>query len=181
MGAKVIYAIVGRYMNGKEVTGYQLQDARGKSRRFTKEQVYYLAGKEVITNCTGQIYEDKVILKGKGMSLNDLPIADERSGEIRNTSLIGRVKKGKTQVDAMNQYMIVGKLTSGGKVVGYVIRNAGGAIRRTDKNTVLEMAKEGKIGNARVQMYNGMPLLRGVGENLNNLPCEEVRTLAKAK
>ena len=181
MAAKVFYAIIGRYMNGKEVTGYQLQDESGKSKRYTKEQVYFLVGKGAITNCSGQIYEDKVILKGKGINLNDLPIADERKGSIRNTEAVGKVRKGKTSTDVMNQCIIVGRLEANGRTVGYTVKNAGGATRKLKREDVLTLAKNGGIGNARVQMYKGKPLLRGVGVNLNDLPSEEMQTKAKAQ
>lgn len=181
MAAKVFYAIIGRYMNGKEVTGYQLQDEGGKSKRYTKEQVYFLVGKGAVTNCSGQIYEDKVILKGKGINLNDLPIADEKSGSIKNTEVVGKVRKGKTSTDVMNQCIIVGRLEANGRTVGYTVKNAGGATRKLKREDVLTLAKNGGIGNARVQMYKGKPLLRGVGINLNDLPSEEMQTKAKTQ
>lgn len=181
MAAKVFYAIIGRYMNGKEVTGYQLQDESGKSKRYTKEQVYFLVGKGAVTNCSGQIYEDKVILKGKGINLNDLPIADEKSGSIKNTEAVGKVRKGKTSTDVMNQCIIVGRLEANSRTVGYTVKNAGGATRKLKREDVLTLAKNGGIGNARVQMYKGKPLLRGVGINLNDLPSEEMQTKAKTQ
>lgn len=46
MAARITYQIVGRYMDGKEVTGYHLQSMdTGKSGRHTREQVVFLVGK----------------------------------------------------------------------------------------------------------------------------------------
>ena len=178
---KVSYSIVGRYMNGKEVTGYQIQSTKGESKRVTREQLCLLVGRGDITNCTGQVYKKKVILKGKGININDLPIVDEKNSKVKNTDKIGAIKKGTSNTDAVNQLMIVRKLVSGGKPVGYVLRNAGGAERKIKRDEVVTLAKNGGIGNARVQMYKGKPLLRGVGINLNALPSEEMQTKAKTQ
>ena len=166
------YQIVGRYMNGKEVTAYHLQSIEtGKAGRYTKEQVVYLVGRDQITNCTGQIYQDKVLLRGKGMSLDDLPVQQE-DGTLKRTDSIGRVKKGTSTEDAMTQFMIVGTLKVGRNTVGYVIQNAGCGIKKIKRQQVIELAKAGRIGNARVQVYQGKELLRGVNCNLDELPSE---------
>lgn len=177
---KVSYSIVGRYMNGKEVTGYQIQSTKGESKRVTREQLCLLVGRGDITNCTGQVYKKKVILKGKGININDLPIVDEKNSKVKNTDKIGAIKKGTSNTDAVNQLMIVRKLVSGGKPVGYVLRNAGGAERKVKRDEVVTLAKDGKIGNARVQMYNGKVLLRGKNLNLNTLPEEEMEAPKKS-
>jgi len=165
------YAIVGRYMDGKEVTGYHLQNAEsGKNQRFSREQVAFMVGRKQITNCSGQIYQDKLILRGVGISLDDLPVQQESTGELSRTDNIGKVRKGTSAEDAMNQYIIVASIVNGRDTLGYVIQNAGGATAQINRDKLLALAKESKIGNARVQMYNGKYLLRGVGCNLNELP-----------
>ena len=175
MGARrTEYQIVGRYMDGKEVTGYHLQSMEtGKSGRYTREQVAYLVGRDQITNCVGQIYQDKVLLRGKGMSLEDLPVQQE-DGTLKRTENIGEIRKGTTASDAMEQWLIVGTIKSGKNTVGYVVQNAGCGIKKVKRQQVLDLARNGKIGNARVQMYNDRELLRGVGVNLDELPSEHV-------
>lgn len=175
MGARrTEYQIVGRYMDGKEVTGYHLQSMEtGKSGRYTREQVAYLVGRDQITNCVGQIYQDKVLLRGKGMSLEDLPVQQE-DGTLKRTENIGKIRKGTTASDAMEQWLIVGTIKSGKNTVGYVVQNAGCGIKKVKRQQVLDLARNGKIGNARVQMYNDRELLRGVGVNLDELPSEHV-------
>jgi len=168
------YQIVGRYMDGKEVTGYHLQSLEsGKSGRYTKEQVYYLVGRGQVTNCEGSLYKDKVLLRGVGVSLDDLPVQQE-DGSLRRTDNIGKVRKGTSAADAMTQFMIVGTLVSGRNTVGYVIRNAGGATTNVNREQLLALASQGRIGNARVQNYNGKTLLRGVGCNIDELPKTQV-------
>lgn len=169
------YQIVGRYMSGKEVSGYHLQSLeRDKSGRYTREQVCYLVGKGQITNCEGQIYKDKVILRGVGMSLEDLPVVQENSGEITRTDSVGKIRKGTSNEDAMTQLMLVESIVAGKINIGYVVENSGGARKTLKRADILKLASEGRIGNARVQQYQGKTLLRGVNINLNELP---VRTM----
>lgn len=176
MANKIEYQIVGRYMDGPEVTGYHLQSIEtGKSGRYSNEQVYYLVGREQVTNCTGQIYQDKVLLRGKGISLNDLPVINE-DGNIKNTDNIGKVRRGTSATDAINQFMIVKLIKQGRNTVGYVIQNAGGGTKKVNRQQILGLAQQGKIGNARVQNYQGKILLRGVNVNLDELPIEMINT-----
>ena len=109
MAAKrVQYQIVGRYMDGKEVTGYHLLSLEsGKAGRYTKEQVAFLTGRDQITNCEGQIYKDKLLLRGVGISLDSLPVQQE-NGTLSRTDSIGRVRRGTSAEDAMTQLMLIG-------------------------------------------------------------------------
>jgi len=174
MAKRTEYQIVGRYMDGKEVTAYHLQSIdTGKSGRYTRDQVAFLVGRDQITNCTAQIYQDKLILRGNGMSLDDLPVQYEDGGT-RNTEQLGKIRKGTTMPQAMEQFLIVGTIKSGRNTVGYVIQNAGCGIKKVKRQQVIELAQQGKLGNARVQMYNGKPLLRGINCNLDELPCETI-------
>lgn len=175
MGAKrTEYQIVGRYMDGKEVTAYHLQSLdTGKSGRYSREQVAYLVGRDQVTNCEGQIYKDKLLLRGVGISLESLPVQQE-DGSLSRTGNIGHVRRGTSAQDAMNQYLIVGSLVQGRNTVGYVIQNAGGGQKKISREQLLELARQGKIGNARVQNYQGKSLLRGINCNLDELPVEQV-------
>lgn len=175
MGAKRIeYQIVGRYMNGKEVTGYHLQSIdTGKSGKYTKEQVCFLVGRDQVTNCSAQLTADSIILRGNGISLNELPVQYE-DGTTKNMEQLGRIKHGASAQDAMAMFMLVGSIKQGRNTVGYVVQNAGCGIRKLKKQQVIELAQQGKIGNARVQMYQGKPLLRGVGCDLGDLPSENI-------
>lgn len=153
------YQITGRYTKGKEVVGFHLQSiTTGKSGKFPKEFVAYLIGKEQVTNCTAQIYKGRVLFRGKGISLDDLP-----SSPI----------DGEMDASAEN-LTVVGALRSGNRIVGYAVQNAGSGVAKYSRAKVIKLAQEGKITNARVQMYNGKPLLRGKGVNLDELPVEEV-------
>lgn len=170
MAARIEYQIVGRYMDGKEVTGYHLQSMEsGKAGRYTREQVAYLVGRGQVTNCSAQIYQDKLLLRGVGMSLDDLPVQQENGG-LSRTDNIGKVRKGTSAADAMTQFMLAGTIVNGRNTVGYVIKNSAGQTKNINRATLIELARGGRIGNARVQESNGKLILRGVGVNLNELP-----------
>lgn len=174
MGAqRTKYQIVGRYMDGKEVVAYHLQSLEtGKAGRYTREQVCYLVGRDQVTNCSGQIYQDKVLLRGVNCSLDDLPVQYE-NGVIKNADRMGKVRRNETIDQTMEKVMIVGNIRNGRNTIGYLIRNAGGAQREISREQLMKLAEQGRIGNARVQNYNGNKLLRGVNCDLNQLPSVE--------
>ena len=160
-------------MDGTSVTGYQMQSIEtGKSGKFTREQAAFLVGRGQVTNCDASIYQDKIIFKGIGVSLESLPII--RDGKVSNTDRIGHVRKDVTPEQAVNQLMISGVIVSGRNTVGYVIRNAGGQEKKIKREDCLKLASQNRLGNARIQNYNGKVILRGVGVNLNELPVINV-------
>lgn len=170
MGAKLEYQIVGRYMNGAEVTGYHVQNLeKGEAKRFSRDLVLFLVGRGQITNCTGQPNGDKVVLRGVGMTLDSLPVQQE-NGQLSKTEAIGKVRRGATAADAMTQVMVTTAIVDGRRTVGYIVANAGGGTNKISRQQAFQMAKEGKIGNCRYQESNGTPILRGVGLDLNKLP-----------
>ena len=169
MASKIMYQIVGRYMNGKEVTGYHMISLdSGKSERFTKEQTYFLVGRGVVTNCSGQVYQDKVLLRGVGCDLNSLPVQME-DGTMQRTSNVGHIRRNDTAQDIMNKLNVVQAIVQGRNTVGYVIQNAGGGTKQITRQQMIELAKAGRLGNVRYQESNGKPVLRGIGVNLNQL------------
>lgn len=175
MARRTEYQIVGRYMEGKEVVAYHLQSLeREKDGRYTREQVCYLVGRGQVTNCSGQLYQDKVILRGVGGSLEDLPVVQEGTGEITRTDGVGKIRRGATPQQVMTQFMLVGSIVKGKNTVGYVIANAAGETKKLNRDIVLKLAADGRLGNARVQNYKDKILLRGVNCNLNELPVESI-------
>ena len=85
---------------------------------------------------------------------------------------LGKVRRGTEAIEALNQFRIVGTLKSGRNTVGYMVQNAGCGTKRLSRADVIKLAKQGRIGNARVQQYQGRDLLRGVDCNLDQLPSE---------
>lgn len=173
MAVKLEYQIVGRYMDGSEVVGYHLHClSNGKSARYTREQVAFLVGRNQVTNCTGQIYQDKLLLRGVGMSLDSLPVqqVQQQDGSLTRAEGLGRIKRGTSAANAMTQLMVCKAIVNGRYTVGYVVKNAGGGMANISRDKMIELAKAGRIGNVRYQDNNGKPILRGIDINLNELP-----------
>lgn len=85
MAVKTKYKIIGRFMSGKEVTGYILKSSNGNTNRYSREQVAFLVGRGQVINCDGQIYKDKLLLRGVGISLDDLPVQYETNTNVKNS------------------------------------------------------------------------------------------------
>lgn len=178
------YIIKGKYTDGARTLGWHLTSTdEHRSGRYSKEQVAFLAGKGVIENCDGlgiRGYEDDpedgvkvakgIYFKGKDCDLTTLPVFD-MSGKFRNTESVGHIRKDDTVESVMKKVLLVGVCKKGKKVVtGYICKNSAGKTMFVPRDVVLTKAKEGLIGNARVQNYNGKVLLRGVDINLTELP-----------
>lgn len=77
MAVKQQYNIVGKYINdndARDVVGYHLRNLDGtKQGKYSIEQVAFLVGRDQVLNCTAQLYKDKVLFRGKGISLESLP------------------------------------------------------------------------------------------------------------
>lgn len=94
------FKITGRYMNGREVTGYHMVDLKtGRARKYTREQVCFYAGAKQIENCMGNVYEDKVILRGVGVALEDLPIKQEGTIQMHEQTDDRNAGKASTSVN----------------------------------------------------------------------------------
>lgn len=69
------FKIVGKYMSGKEVTGYHLKTSEaGKTGRYGKDEVAFLVGKGQIKDVKAQLYQDKVLFRGIG----DVPTKEDK-------------------------------------------------------------------------------------------------------
>lgn len=153
--ARAEYTIIGRYMDGPKVTGYHVQDINSeKSIRFSKESICLLVGKGQVLNCSGRIYNDKVLLEGVGISLNDLPVMDEKTGQLKNVDSLGRIARGVTNEQAMAQFIVIGRIMQRSKIVGFRVKNAGGISADLSRENIERLAQELKIGNMRFQLYN---------------------------
>lgn len=158
-----VYNVIGRYMDGTEVVAYQLMNvANGEQKRYSREQMYYLAGRGQLSNCGARLYQDKVLLEGVGMSLNDLPIVDVSTGKLKNTDGIGHVRRGTSNEQAMSQLICIGRTSNN----DFVLKNVAGAVSVFDSKQTFKLARDGKIGNMRAQIYNNpntkkeQPILR---------------------
>lgn len=181
---RTMYEMRARYTDGIAVTGYHLTSSdENVSGKYTREQVAYLAGRGQISNCGGMKPRGftttpdgiKVIngvdFIGKGVNINELPIEDT-SGKLRNTETVGHIRRKDDIKAVANKKMLTGAVRHGRAVVGYYLRSAGGSEEFKTRAEVIELARAGQIGNARVQMYKGQVLLRKVNgqDDISKLP-----------
>ena len=167
---KITYSIVGRYMTGSAVSAYHLISSDNREIKATRELVCFLVGKGLIVNCKGQMNGNDIALRGVGISLSELPVKNERTGEISNID--GNRNTKDTSV--FSQWAIVARLMHENKCVGYIVRNSGGIEKKLDRNTIIQLANEKKISNARINMSNNVPILRGYGVELDKLPSVQL-------
>lgn len=177
MGNKEQYVVTGRYMRGKEATGYHIMTSKNdKQKRVTREQFIYMLGQGSIINCTGQVYGEQVIIRGtNGVNISELPIYDDNSGKIRNLEYITQVKPtGGDMEQVLSQVTLVGRLMCGRENIGFEVRNHGGRIIRLPRQQVIQLAENKLITNAVVQNLNKdgvrTKVIRGVGIELRDLP-----------
>lgn len=80
------------------------------------------------------------------------------------------------------EYRLVGKMIyKQGMVYYQVIGLRDGKLYNINRAVMTDLAKRGMCDNARVQMYNGMELLRGDGININELVAVNPQKFAKAR
>lgn len=161
------YTIAGRYMDGVSVKGYFLIDVYGNGTPVDKVVVEEMALNGQILNCTAQRYKGKIIIKGKDINgiktkLSKLPVVD-----------VSKTKKLEPEVNKDKQkdkFTIVARIVDRKYVRGYVVYDYNKVRRNLTREKVIELAKQSKITNARVQMDNGVPVLRGKDCDLASLP-----------
>lgn len=169
MAAANIYSLIGRAMDGSEVSGYFLRDTKTMGTKFvTKEQMAFLVGGKRVENCTGQLYENSVIFRGVGFDIRSMPIM--RGEQVKAGGKV--VEPGRARYTAqqtMGQLTATHVVYEGRNVLGYVLSSATGPVF-LQRQRVVEIAKKGMVVNLRAQAYNGETILRGVNVNLNQLP-----------
>lgn len=170
MESVVKYTIAGRYMDGTKVKGYYLIDQYGNGTSLDKERVEEMALNKQITNCVAQRYKDGIVMKGiNNTKLSQLPVVDvSKTKELR-----AEVKDSNARIGV---FAIIGRIVDKKFIRGYILRDSNNSRYKIDRQKVIELAMSGKISNARVQMNNGEPVLRGVGCELSSLPSFRITT-----
>lgn len=154
IGAK--YEIIGRVQHGTQVVAYKIKDRTDESESLiNKAIVEELALNKQIYNCKAQVYNNIVNLKGISCKLNQLPRYNEDGTPIEEDNTV----KKKVEADLT----LIGKVQSGRIVSDYVLAPISDFSKKmkVPKDLVLQLAQDGRIINAKVQMNNGKPILRG--------------------
>lgn len=163
VGAK--YEIVGRIQHGTSVMAYMVKDrVENSTSIIEKGIVEQLALNKQIYNCNAQLYGNIVNMKGVNCKLNQLPKYTETG------DLVPEEEKPKKKAPA--DLKLIGKVQNGRTITDYVVVALKDTSKKmkVPKETVLQLAQEGRILNAKVQMNNGELMLRGNYEvNLSQL------------
>ena len=163
VGAK--YEIVGRIQHGTSVMAYMVKDrVENSTSIIEKGIVEQLALNKQIYNCNAQLYGNIVNMKGVNCKLNQLPKYTETG------DLVPEEEKPKKKAPA--DLKLIGKVQTGRIITDYVVVALKDTSKKmkVPKETVLQLAQEGRILNAKVQMNNGELMLRGnYGVNLSQL------------
>lgn len=159
------YEIIGRVLQGTTVIAYILQNkANGTIGTMEKGIVEQLALNKQIYNCTAQIYNGIVNLKGINCKLSKLPKYDMNCNRVEDTSN----QKKKLRADLK----LVGKVQSGRVISDYIVSSIyePNKLMKLPRDTVIKLAQEGRLVNAKSQMNGNEAMLRGVaGVNLAQL------------
>lgn len=159
------YEIIGRIQSGTSVIAYMVRDmVEDSASIIEKSIVEQLALNKQIYNCNAQLYGNIVNMKGVNCKLNQLPKYNQKG------NLISEDKKPKNKVQA--DLKLIGKVQTGRIITDYIVVAITDMSKKmkVPKETVIELAQEGRIVNARVQMNNGEMMLRGsYGVNLSQL------------
>lgn len=184
----IMYNVTGRYMDGQKILAYHLVGEDGSQACETKERIIYLIGKGIIANMRTQKGPDgKLIIRGKGINLNTLPVYDNNKNKYRDNGLsqaaqnsqVSIAKSTTPNISQMGQYRIVRRIMFKKRCLGYEVQDYSNSVKRFSREKVIDLAIQKLISNAvankvTIKDENGQPkiqvVLRGVGCNLNDLP-----------
>lgn len=185
MSFVITYRVVGRYMVGKEVTGYHFIGSDGSEISMSRDDTIMMINRNLIDNMRVQpdYNNNNIIIRGKGINLNTLPVYDINKQKFRGNQASNQaansnvnVARGVNDGRSMAQFTIIKRIMSGTNCIGYVVKDFSGSEKKLSKKQIFELAKNKRISNAVVQRgtttTNGIPdlILRGVGCNLRQLP-----------
>ena len=161
-----VYEIVGRVVNGTCVSGYLLRDKRDNSVSIVKKSIVeQLALNKQIYNCSAQIYNTIVNLKGINCRLSALPKYNDKGQPIQESPSASPAKKA-------GDLKLIGKIQQGREVKAYIVCSVSDADKKMtiSRDKVLVLAQSGRIVNAKSQRNGNTLVLRGDnGFNLSQL------------
>lgn len=179
----VAFRVVGRYMTGSTVTMYHLVGSDGRQEQVLKDRLIYMIGKGLIENMRVQANGSELILRGKGINLNTLPIYDEKHKEFRGNAAsqdvasAAVVPKKDSGINPMGQLRINKRIMYKTNCLGYMVVDHSGKETKLPREKVIELAIQKLISNATVQRYTEPGelapkfILRGAGCDLSELPA----------
>lgn len=176
------YRVTGRYMDGQKVVAYHLVGEDGSQAQESKDRVIWLIEKGLVSNMRIQTGTNgEVIIRGKGINLNKLPVFDQTKQQFRSDNISQEVANSKvnvsaTNVNKMGQYTITRRIMKKNSCLGYELRDYSGHICRKTRDDVIQLAIQKLISNATahkviIKSTNRTEIiLRGIGVELRSLP-----------
>lgn len=167
----VKYKVVGRYTSGSTVSAYHIVGDDGTQKKVNKAFLIRLIDKGLVTNCRVQMYNGEPIIRGNGINMNSLPVYDEQKKEMKivRQEVSTEAGTGNARSDLPN-VMITKRIMDRSTCLGYEVVNESGESKLFKRDTVIEIALQKQIVNARVQRDGNNMILRGVGCSLDKLP-----------
>lgn len=151
------FKIIGRYMKGTELVGYQLVSSNGEQVKMSKKSVEDLINKGLIPECRLAKYEGKIYVRG--VRASELPVMNINTGII---------KDGKLEV--IQTYRITHRIIQGGKVIGYQIQDNQGNVHNVTQDKAWQLASKKMLINAAAGFIGKTKVIKGTEIELRRLP-----------
>ena len=151
------YIVTGRYMDGNKVIGYHLVGDDGTEIRESRERIIRLISKGLVKNMRLQDGpKGTLIIRGKGVNLNELPVYDPNKNKLRNIQNKVNIQNN------IRKYVIKSKIYSlNNKLIGYVIQDTDYGDNKIIKaQAIIGMINRGIITNATIHIINGKSVVR---------------------
>lgn len=189
--ANITYRVTGRYMTGSTVTAYHLVGEDGRQFVASKERIIFLIGKGAVENMRIQTNGDDMILRGKGINLNNLPVYDINKNNFRGNqasqtaAATNVAPKKNSGVNPMGQFKLTKRIMYKTNCLGYIVTDLSGQEKKFSRKRVVELATQRLLSNAIVQRYTpkgateSQLILRGVGCDISTLPTVAVDQYGK--
>jgi hypothetical protein len=158
-------AIVGRVIEGTYVLAYVLERIDTKERTLEKREIVEkMALAKQIYNCNAQMYNGVANIKGINCKLRQLPKYD-----IQGNLIISEKKEV-----VVPTLILVGKVINGREIQSYVLVHVKDRSKEIvlSRDTVFELARDGRILNVKGQRDGMNKVLRGI----NNFSLNSIKT-----
>ena len=151
------YIVTGRYMDGNKVIGYHLVGDNGSEVRESRERIIRLISMGLVKNMRLQDGPNgTLIIRGKGVNLNELPVYDPNKNKLRN------IENKVNILNNIRKYNIVKKIYSiDNKLLGYVIKDTTYGDNKVVKaQNIVDMINRGIIENAVLSQVGNKKIVR---------------------
>ena len=151
------YIVTGRYMDGNKVIGYHLVGDNGSEVRESRERIIRLISMGLVKNMRLQDGPNQtLIIRGKGVNLNELPVYDPNKNKLRN------IENKVNILNNIRKYNIVKKIYSiDNKLLGYVIKDTTYGDNKVVKaQNIVDMINRGIIENAVLSQVGNKKIVR---------------------